>query len=589
MKTTTCRCFKGRSMCLTFLFLLATTPLLVQADRLEEGRTAIGTGNYAKAHELLEPLAEAGDAVAQNAMGVLYIQGWGVSADPERAAQYFQRSAEQGNIKGTMNLADAYRTGKGVKQSCEKAKGLLTPIARGGLAKAQVVLGSIYDNGCSDFQSDPKKAFQWYSAAAAQGDPNGLGNVGAMYALGRGVENDYPEAMKHYREAAELGNGKAAYNLGRMYEFGEGMPPDLKQAEYWYQKAVSLGETEAEQRLMALTASGNKGSTISSDMLAEAMDAPPLALAQSYGSIKSVIELLPLVEAGVTLQLPHGEVNKKNVASVRSELEQQLSIFEKAIEKRGAINISGEYVATANRCDHSGSSWASLIAKGYDRIFVGQDGLEVAFEASKKRRRDNSDRTASGVCVENAIALVDPMNSDYTLVGEFHDGLITIRPDVDSILNAWPDFVQPPSRSNLTSCVVKLTPVGFSGKPHPSDDTDTFAPVTGKGVLYIYRAKKLMASESRFRVDLDDDIVGMIAPNEYYTLELEPGDYVLRVWYQAPMDEPSIGSLEVAVKSEEVHFIEIEPKMGFRAAKMAIEKVPADVGQGLILKGKALN
>ena len=108
-------------------------------------------------------------------------------------------------------------------------------------------------------------------------------------------------------------------------------------------------------------------------------------------------------------------------------------------------------------------------------------------------------------------------------------------------------------------------------------------------MLYIYRAEKFMASEARFRVELDDDFIGMIAPNEYYTLELEPGDYVLKIWYQAPMDDPSIGNLEIALKSEEVHFIEVEPKMGFRAAKMSIEKVPADVGQSLILKGKAMN
>lgn len=458
MKTPTCRRFKGRSMCLTIFFLLVNASMLAQADRLDEGRAAIGAGNYAKAHELLAPLADAGDAIAQNAMGVLFVQGWGVAADPERAAEYFQRSAEQGNIKGTMNLADAYRTGMGVKQNCAKARDLLTPIAHDGLAKAQVILGSIYDNGCSDFPPDPKKAFQWYSAAAAQDDPYGLGNVGAMYALGLGVEQDYSEAKKHYHEAAELGNGKAAYNLGRMYELGEGMQPDSEQAKHWYRKAVSMGEAEAEQRLTALEKHGSPGGSISTTLLAEALKVPAIDLARSYGSISSVMEMLPLAEAGVTLQLPDGEVNKANADAVRVEFEQRMVIYEQAIEQRGVAGLQGKYTATAAGCGESGSAWAMSITEGYDWIHVEQNGSGVEFAASKKKRRSSRDIVATGICVEDAIALNDPMNSDYVLVGESQEGKITIRPDVESVLNAWPDFIQPPSRSSLSSCVVTLTP-----------------------------------------------------------------------------------------------------------------------------------
>jgi TPR repeat protein len=452
------RLSKDWSVRLTVLLFLVSVPMLLQADRLEEGRAAIGAGNYARAHELLGPLAEAGDATAQNAMGVLYIQGWGVVADPERAAEYFQSSAEQGNIKGTMNLADAYRTGMGVEQNCAKARDLLAPIAHDGIAKAQVVLGSIYDSGCPGFPPDPKRAFQWYSAAAEQDDPYGLGNTAAMYALGRGVDQNYPEAMRLYRVAAELGNGKAAYNLGRMYELGQGMPPDPEQAKQWYRKAASMGEVEAEQRLNALEYPGTSGRTINEELLAEALKAPSIELAESYGSISNVIKMLPLAEAGVTVQLPDGEVNKSNVAAVRIELEQRMAAYARAIDQRGVADLRGEYTAIARDCGDSGSAWAMAIAEGYDRIFLEQNGSEVKFAASKKKRRSSNDIVAKGFCVETAFALIDPMNSDYVLVGESRNGRITISPDAESVLNAWPDFIQPPSRSSLSSCVVTLTP-----------------------------------------------------------------------------------------------------------------------------------
>ena len=135
MTTLARRFFK---LCCVFMassFLIAAVPPPVQADKLEEGRAAIGEGDYARAVELLAPLADSGDAVAQNAMGVLFVQGWGVDRDPKRAVSYFQRSAKQANAKGAMNLADAYRTGTGVKPSCVKARDLLAQHAQNGMPR----------------------------------------------------------------------------------------------------------------------------------------------------------------------------------------------------------------------------------------------------------------------------------------------------------------------------------------------------------------------------------------------------------------------------------------------------------------------
>ena len=580
------RCF----VLIVLAFLL--TPGNAHSNQLEEGRAAIGAGDYARAMELLEPLADSGDAVAQNAMGVLYLQGWGVVSDPERAVSYFKLSASQGNIKGSMNLAHAYRTGSGVKQSCIKARDLLMPYADNGNAGAQARIGMIYDSGCKDLTPDPKEAFRWYSKAAEQDDPYGLGNLGSMYGLGLGVDRNYAEAMKYYRKAADLGNGKAAYNLGRMYEFGEGMPPDPEQAKHWYRKAVSLGEAEAEQRLMLLEGGGNATNTANTVLLDEALKAPPIDLAQSYGSISNILEMLPLAEAGMTLQLPDGEVNSANVATVRKELENRLAVYEQAIIKRGSVNISGEYDAKAKKCSKSASAWAMSVAEGYDHIFVEQNGPEVTFEASRKRRRNSPEFTATGFCVENAISLIDPMNSDYVLIGELHGEHITIRPDVESILRAWPDFVKPPSRSSLSSCVVILSPVGYSGKPLSAgtyDDAETFTPPAGKGTLFIHRAKKFMASEMNFRVELNNDIVGLIAPNEFYRLELEPGKYVVTVRSRDIAGNQSMGNLEVALKPDETSFIEIEPKAGWKAIKMSVETVSYEKGQRLVLNGERLN
>ena len=591
MSFTVLRMFKPAFFIAAMVVALAVFPSAGISDQLQDGRAAIGSGDYALALELLGPLAESGDPVAQNAMGVLYLQGWGVPSDPERAAAFFQRAADQGDVKGTMNLAHAYRMGNGVPASCQKARQLLEPHAQNGIPAAQVTLGAIYDEGCPDLSADPEQAFRWYAEAAAQSDPYGLGNMASMYALGLGVEQSYAEAIKYYREAAALGNGKAAYHLGRMYEIGQGVPPDSAQAKKWYLEAVQLGEQQAEQRLLALEQGPGAGTAGGTGLLAEALGAPPADLAQSVASIQSVLTMLPLVEAGVTLQLPDGEINKANVEGVRDELTERLAIYREAIEQRGVTAFLSEYVARAERCDYSGSSWAMSIASGYDRVFVTQSGPEVAFEASRKRRRDDEERTAAGISVENAISLVDPMNSDYVLAGEYQDGLISIRPDVDAILRSWPDFIQPPSRVNLSSCVVTLSPPGDSRKAAPGVERAAleFEMPADRSVLYVHRADKFAASEAIFRVELDNEVVGPIARNEYYRLDLDPGDHYLKVWSRDVQGNVSVGELDVALTSGEVSFVEVEPRMGWKTFKMSVEEVSENAGRKLVLEGKALN
>lgn len=68
----------------TFFFVLLSTVWAGPAQSgndLEQGTAAISSKDYAKAIHLLRPMAEQGNAAAQNAVGVLYYQGWGVTRD----------------------------------------------------------------------------------------------------------------------------------------------------------------------------------------------------------------------------------------------------------------------------------------------------------------------------------------------------------------------------------------------------------------------------------------------------------------------------------------------------------------------------
>ncbi|HUH90229.1 MAG TPA: tetratricopeptide repeat protein [Lysobacter sp.] len=118
--------------------------------------------------ELRERAARAGDAVAQNAMGVHYqVQG-----DRTTAQMWYQRAADNGSAAAGINLAS---------------------LARGDEARRQVGAGV---------------------EAAADGDGEALFALARRYHRGEGVAVDYGKALQLYRSAAANGSKPAQQMLG---------------------------------------------------------------------------------------------------------------------------------------------------------------------------------------------------------------------------------------------------------------------------------------------------------------------------------------------------------------------------------------
>ena len=57
--------------------------------------------------------------------------------------------------------------------------------------------------------------------------------VGAKYATGEEVKQDYGEAVKWFSKAAEQGHVVAQAMLGAYYMAGRGVPQDLSKAYFW--------------------------------------------------------------------------------------------------------------------------------------------------------------------------------------------------------------------------------------------------------------------------------------------------------------------------------------------------------------------
>ena len=117
----------------------------------------------------------------------------------------------------------------------------LRPLADSGNAKAQMLIGDIYDNGKGVPQNQAEAA-SWYRKAAEQGDAGAQTTLGVMYDNGVGVPQDSKEAVSWYHKAAEHGYAEAQYILGGLYKRGQGaLPIDLVQAHMWFDLAVVSG------------------------------------------------------------------------------------------------------------------------------------------------------------------------------------------------------------------------------------------------------------------------------------------------------------------------------------------------------------
>jgi len=116
------------------------------AASVEDGQAAYNMGDYKTALEVWQPLAEQGNARAQNNLGVMYENGKGVPQNIAEAVKWYRLAAQQGYAGAQNNLGLIYAIGRGIKR-------------------------------------DPLRAYMWFSLAAASLS----GDVGATVAQSRDV------------------------------------------------------------------------------------------------------------------------------------------------------------------------------------------------------------------------------------------------------------------------------------------------------------------------------------------------------------------------------------------------------------------
>jgi TPR repeat protein len=85
-----------------------------------------------------------------------YLEALQILRSPSRASeiptaiQLLWAAVEKGNVGAEIDLAELFRTGRGVAKNCDQARILLSAAARKGSAEARKRLEAFQREGCSD-------------------------------------------------------------------------------------------------------------------------------------------------------------------------------------------------------------------------------------------------------------------------------------------------------------------------------------------------------------------------------------------------------------------------------------------------------
>ena len=163
---------------------------------------------YTQAQRLLAPLADEGDAVAQEILGFLYSRGEGIPRDDAAALRWFTLAAEAGRTEAQFELGLIYRDGIGVTADGNTALFWLRRAAEQGKADAYNAVAELY-LGQHGIPADPAAASEWFRLGAEHGSAQAMYAIGLRYAEGQAVPRDEIEALKWF----DLAYGEAVGTL----------------------------------------------------------------------------------------------------------------------------------------------------------------------------------------------------------------------------------------------------------------------------------------------------------------------------------------------------------------------------------------
>lgn len=162
---------EGIGACRRYVAVMAFAALCfsgpVFAADYERGLMAFRAGDNQQALEQWQPLAQAGDANAQHAIGMMHEYGRGLTRDDVAAMKWYTKAAEQGVSEAQYRLGVFHENGWGVTRDAGLAAQWYEKAAQLGHTFAQHDLAFMYLSGAG-VPVDKIQAYKWLKIASTQ-------------------------------------------------------------------------------------------------------------------------------------------------------------------------------------------------------------------------------------------------------------------------------------------------------------------------------------------------------------------------------------------------------------------------------------
>jgi hypothetical protein len=142
-------------------------------------------------------------------------------------------------------------------------------------------------------------------------------------------------------------------------------------------------------------------------------------------------------------------------------------------------------------------------------------------------------------------------------------------------------------KSNLliiVSCCTLLVGCATAPMTSPTLDADakTFAPAPGKANIYVYRDGRFTGSAVTYQAALDGRITGILAPNTFELLSVDPGSHTL----SAVGEMRKVESQKFDAEAGRNYFYDFYAEMGWWQPVLCFKAMSDDEGRKAILKSK---
>lgn len=169
---------------LIYSLLLVVTVFPARAEDSEDadyllGEELLAKGEYLDALKAYGRSAKNGNSEAQYRIGMIFLEGEGLNANPQDAAYWFRKAAQNGHAPSQFAIGECFMNGTGVQQ-------------------------------------DTRMAAEWFWRAAEQGHPEAALYVARMYRDGVGMKQDTARARKYFKKAVAAGVTEAESELNAL-------------------------------------------------------------------------------------------------------------------------------------------------------------------------------------------------------------------------------------------------------------------------------------------------------------------------------------------------------------------------------------